>query len=122
LFCLNAAGTGTYTQYSVPTLTQTAVDTGTVDVSGSSTSISASGKGLALLGEKTSTAGTFTETTPVPMKAGTFTLLTEYPPLTLSCPTPTGVAGTAYSSASWPAGVHPPTASAFFPTRIVLWA
>jgi hypothetical protein len=74
LFCLNAAGTGTYTQYSVPTLTPTATGTGTVDVSKTSTSIAASGKGLALLGQTTSTFGTFTETAPAPMKTGTFTL------------------------------------------------
>jgi hypothetical protein len=74
LFCLNAAGTGTYTQYSVPTLTQTATGTGTVDISGTSTWISASGKGLALLGESTSSFSTFTETAPAPMKAGTFRL------------------------------------------------
>jgi hypothetical protein len=74
LFCLNAAGTGTYTQYSVPIVTQTVTGTGTVAVSGTSTWIAASGKGLGLLGQTTSTFSTFTETAPAPMKTGTFTL------------------------------------------------
>lgn len=108
VFCVNAAGSGTYTQYSVPTLTQTAVGTGTVAISGTSTAISASGKGLALLGETTSTSSTFTETSPSPMKTGTFTLQRQYPPLGLTCPTPTGVAETPYSSAFVASGGAPP--------------
>jgi hypothetical protein len=74
LFCVNAAGTGTYTQYSVPAGIQTATGTGMVKVVGGTTALSASGTKLALLGEKTSTIDTFTETAPVPMKTGTFTL------------------------------------------------
>jgi hypothetical protein len=76
LFCVNAAGTGTYTQYSVPAGTQTATGTGTVKVVGRTTAIAASGTGLALLGELTASSSTFTETAPAPMKTGTFTLAT----------------------------------------------
>jgi uncharacterized repeat protein (TIGR01451 family) len=77
IFCVNAAGTGTYTQYSVgPTATQTGTGTATVKFSGGTTWISASGKNLALLGEKTTAFSTFTETAPAPMKTGTFTLST----------------------------------------------
>jgi hypothetical protein len=74
LFCVNAAGTGTYAQYSLPTGTRTATGTGTVKVSGGTTAIAASGTGLALLGELTAKSSTFTETAPAPMKTGTFTL------------------------------------------------
>jgi hypothetical protein len=76
VFCVNAAGTGTYTQYSVPAGTQTATGTGKILISGGITAISGSGTGLALLGEKTATYSTFTETVPTPMKTGTFTLTT----------------------------------------------
>jgi hypothetical protein len=74
LFCVNASGTSTYTQYSVPGGIQTATGTGKVLISGGTTAIAASGTGLALLGVKTTTSSTFTETAPAPMKAGTFTL------------------------------------------------
>jgi hypothetical protein len=108
LFCLNAAGTGAYSQYSVPTLTQTATGTGTVDISGTTTALSASGKGLALLGETTPTFSSFTETAPAPMKTGTFTLLPVYPALALACPTPSGMVGNAYASAFVASGGLPP--------------
>ena len=68
LFCVNGSGTGTYSQSGGTSVT------GTVRVSGGTTRISASGKDLALLGEKTSTYSTFTETAPAPMKSGPFTL------------------------------------------------
>jgi hypothetical protein len=75
IFCVNSAGTGPYTQFSVgPTVSQTASGTGTIKVSGTTTAIAASGTKLALLGEKTSTFSSFTETAPAPMKSGTFTL------------------------------------------------
>ena len=70
VFCVNAAGTGTYSQNGGATVT------GKVLTSGGATWISASGTGLALLGEKTTTSSTFTETAPAPMKSGTFTLAT----------------------------------------------
>lgn len=72
VFCLNANGIGTYTQYSGTT--ETAKGTGEVLTSGGTTVVAASGPGLALLGEETSTSSTFTETAPAPMKTGTFTL------------------------------------------------
>jgi uncharacterized repeat protein (TIGR01451 family) len=68
VFCVTASGSGTYSQ------SGGAHGSGTVLISGTTTRISASGTGLALLGEKTATSSTFTETAPAPMKAGTFTL------------------------------------------------
>ena len=68
LFCVNASGSGTYSQNGGATVT------GQVLTSGATTWISASGTKLALLGEKSSTINTFTETAPVPMKTGTFAL------------------------------------------------
>jgi hypothetical protein len=70
LFCVNASGSGTYSQNGGTTVT------GKVLTSGATTWISASGTGLALLGEKTTASSTFTETAPAPMKSGTFTLAT----------------------------------------------
>jgi len=70
LFCVNSAGTGTYSQNGGPTVT------GTVKISGTTTAIAASGPNLVLLGQRTSTYSTFTETAPTPMKTGTFTLAT----------------------------------------------
>ena len=70
LFCVNASGTGTYSQNGGATVT------GTVKTSGETTAIAASGTNLVLLGEKTATSSTFTETAPAPMKSGTFTLAT----------------------------------------------
>ena len=67
-FCVNAAGSGTYVQ------SGGAHGSGMILTSGSSTWISASGTGLALLGQKSPTINTFTETAPLPMKTGTFTL------------------------------------------------
>jgi PKD repeat protein len=69
VFCANGSGTGPYTQ------SGGATGTGTLKLSGSTIWISASGKNLALLGEKSSAVNTFTETAPGPMKAGTFTLV-----------------------------------------------
>ncbi len=75
IFCVNTAGTGTYTQYSPgPTASETAAGTGEILTSGTTTWISATGTKLVLLGEKSSTINTFTETAPAPMKTGTFTL------------------------------------------------
>jgi hypothetical protein len=68
LFCVNASGTGTYSQAGGPAVT------GKVLTSGAVTAISASGTNLNLLGQKTTTSSTFTETAPAPMKTGTFTL------------------------------------------------
>jgi hypothetical protein len=68
IFCVNASGTGTYAQ------SGGAIGTGTVSISGATTWIAASGKSLALLGQKTTTFSTFTETAPAPMKSGTFAL------------------------------------------------
>jgi hypothetical protein len=68
-FCVNTAGTGTYAQNGGPS------GTGTVKFSGTTVSVAASGKNLALLGNVTPTYSTFTETAPAPMKSGTFTLL-----------------------------------------------
>jgi hypothetical protein len=68
IFCVNAAGTGTYTQ------SGGAHGTGQILTSGSTTWFSASGTGLALLGERTTAFTNFTETAPLPMKTGTFTL------------------------------------------------
>ena len=68
LFCVNAAGTGTYTQ------SGGANSTGTVKVSGGVTWIAANGRSLALLGHMQGPSSTFTETAPPPMKSGTFTL------------------------------------------------
>ena len=66
-FCVNAAGSGTYVQGG-------AHGTGMILTSGSATYMAASGTGLALLGQKSPTIDTFTETAPLPMKTGTFTL------------------------------------------------
>ncbi len=70
LFCVNAAGTGTYAQNGGTAVTAKVLS------SGATTAVSASGTGLVLLGQKTGTSGTFTETAPAPMKTGTFTLTT----------------------------------------------
>lgn len=67
LFCVNVFGTGTYSQGAVH-------GTGTITSAGGVTRITAFGSGLALLGQKTTTTSTFTETAPAPDKAGTFTL------------------------------------------------
>ena len=69
IFCVNTFGTGTYTQ------SGGAHGSGTVTSSSGVTHITAFGTNLALLGQKTTTSSTFTETAPAPMKAGTFTLL-----------------------------------------------
>jgi hypothetical protein len=75
IFCVNPAGTGTYTQYPAGApASVTATGTGTVTVSGTVTRITAFGKNLALLGQRTSTTSTFTETAPAPVTSGTFTL------------------------------------------------
>ena len=47
---------------------------GTVKVSGTTTSITAFGTNLALIGQKSGSVSTFTETAPAPAKLGTFTL------------------------------------------------
>jgi subtilase family serine protease len=73
LFCVNGAGSGTYTQYSTSYVVEI-TGTGTVTSSGSSTRITAFGTNLALLGEQIGTFTTFTETAPGPEKGGTFTL------------------------------------------------
>jgi hypothetical protein len=67
VFCLNVFGTGTYTQGAV-------TGTGTITASNGVTHMTAFGKNLALLGQKTTTTSTFTETAPPPVKGGTFTL------------------------------------------------
>jgi hypothetical protein len=67
VFCVNVFGSGTYTQGAVH-------GTGTITSSGGVTHISAFGTNLALIGQKTTTTSTFTETAPPPAKAGTFTL------------------------------------------------
>jgi uncharacterized repeat protein (TIGR01451 family) len=72
LFCLNAAGTGTYTQYS-PTDVVTATGTGTVTVVGSLTRVTAFGTDLAVLGQTAGSSSTYTETAPL-RSGGTFTL------------------------------------------------
>jgi hypothetical protein len=66
---VNASGSGTYSQKGGPTGTARIVTSGTTSL------ITANGAGLSLLGEKTTTSNTFTETAPAPMKTGTFTLL-----------------------------------------------
>jgi hypothetical protein len=68
-FCVNTAGTGTYAQNGGPH------GTGTVTSSGGVTRVTGFGTNLALIGQKTSTTSTFTETAPAPVKSGTFTLL-----------------------------------------------
>jgi pro-kumamolisin-like protein len=73
LFCINSAGTGAYTQFS-PTYVVQIKGTGTVATSGSVTRVTAFGKNLAMLGLKSGSFSTFTETAPAPPKAGTFTL------------------------------------------------
>jgi hypothetical protein len=72
LFCLGAAGTGTYTQYS-PAEVVTAHGTGTVAVVGSLTRVTAFGTGLALLGQTADSTSTYTETAPL-RSGGTFIL------------------------------------------------
>jgi hypothetical protein len=72
VFCVNAAGSGTYLQGTVH-------GTGTVTSAHGVTAVSAFGPDLALLGQKTTTTSAFTETAPAPMKAGTFTLTTVAP-------------------------------------------
>jgi hypothetical protein len=67
IFCVNAAGTGTYTQGTVH-------GTGTVSTSSGATRITAFGTNLALIGQAAGTTSRFTETAPAPAKAGTFTL------------------------------------------------
>jgi hypothetical protein len=67
LFCVNASGSGTYAQAAVH-------GTGTITSSGGVTRITAFGTNLALLGQKTTSTSTFTESAPPPAKAGTFTL------------------------------------------------
>jgi hypothetical protein len=67
VFCVNGAGTGTYTQGAVH-------GTGTVTSSSGATRVTAFGTDLSLIGQKTGTSSTFTETAPAPAKAGTFTL------------------------------------------------
>ena len=75
VFCVDAAGTGTYTQYDEsPPFTPPVTVAGIVKISGTTTSIAASGPKLVLLGEITSSSSRFTETAPPPMKSGTFTL------------------------------------------------
>jgi hypothetical protein len=73
---VNASGTGSYTQSSLPTTTPAVTGTGTVKVSGGTITVAASGKNLALLGHLTPSFGTFTETAPPPITTGTFTLAT----------------------------------------------
>jgi hypothetical protein len=73
LFCVNGAGSGTYTQYSLSYAVQI-TGTGTVTISGSSTRFTAFGTNLALLGQQIGTFTTFRETAPSPEKGGTFTL------------------------------------------------
>ncbi len=73
LFCVNGAGSGSYSQYGAGNVV-VATGTGTVKASGTLTMVSASGRNLALLGQKTTTTSTFTQTAPGPMKAGTFSL------------------------------------------------
>jgi uncharacterized repeat protein (TIGR01451 family) len=68
LFCVNAAGSGLYLQ------SGGAHGTGTVTTSNGVTRISAFGTNLALIGQKAPSSSTFTETSPPPAKAGTFTL------------------------------------------------
>ncbi len=72
-FCVNVFGTGTYTQAGG------AHGTGTITSSGGVSRVTASGTNLALIGQKTTTTSTFTETAPPPAKAGTFTLLSTPP-------------------------------------------
>jgi hypothetical protein len=67
VFCVNAAGTGTYIQGPVH-------GNATLTSSSGVTHITAFGADLALLGQKTTNSSTFTETAPAPVKAGTFTL------------------------------------------------
>jgi hypothetical protein len=69
VFCVNAAGSGTYIQGTVH-------GTGSVTSAHGVTTISAFGSDLSLLGQKTTTTSSFTETAPAPEKAGTFTLTT----------------------------------------------
>ncbi|HXQ61906.1 MAG TPA: DUF11 domain-containing protein, partial [Acidimicrobiales bacterium] len=66
LFCLNAAGKGTYAQGAVH-------GTGTITGSGSTTRVTAYGTNLALLGEGSGPTSRYTETAPL-RSAGTFTL------------------------------------------------
>jgi uncharacterized repeat protein (TIGR01451 family) len=67
-FCVNAAGSGAYLQ------SGGAHGTGSVVTSGTVTRINAFGTNLALIGQKSGTTSSFTETAPAPVKAGTFSL------------------------------------------------
>jgi hypothetical protein len=71
---VNTAGTGTYTQYSLPNFIQTAAGTGTVGISGTTITFSATGTKLSMLAEFTPTYTTLTETQPVPMRTVPFAL------------------------------------------------
>jgi hypothetical protein len=113
VFCVNANGDGTYTQYSpgLPVNQQTLTGTGHIRMNQGVTSIQAylpTFKNLNLVGTTNGTASSFGESgSGFPHLSGTFTLA-ENPPPTLSCPTPTGFVGIAYSSAFVATGGAPP--------------
>jgi hypothetical protein len=67
IFCVNAAGIGSYTQRGVG-------GQGTIEVVGGNTWISANGTDLALTGRTNGTSSAFVELAPAPSKTGTFTL------------------------------------------------
>jgi len=104
VFCVNANGDGTYAQYSpgLPVNQQTLTGTGHIRMNQGVTSIQAylpTFKNLNLVGTTNATASSFGESgSGFPHLSGTFTLSASPPP-TLTCPTPTGVVDTAYSSA-----------------------
>ena len=104
VFCVNANGDGTYVQYSpgLPANQQILTGTGHIRTNQGVTSIQAylpTFKNLNLVGTSNAAASSFGESgSGFPHLSGTFTLSASPPP-TLTCPTPTGVVDTAYSSA-----------------------
>jgi hypothetical protein len=69
LFCVNSAGSGTYTQ------SGGAHGAATVGFSYGGVRITAFGSSLAFMGQSSNRSNAFLETAPAPVKAGTFTLL-----------------------------------------------
>jgi hypothetical protein len=110
---VNANGDGTYAQYSpgLPVNQQVLTGTGHIRTNQGVTSIQAylpAFKNLNLVGSSNAVASSFGESgSGFPHLSGTFTL-SGNPPPTLTCPAPTGLAATAYSSAFVASGGTPP--------------
>jgi len=77
IFCVNPAGSGTYTQL---TATGTISGVGVIITEYGITWIYGTGPGVVLSGHLQGTNSTFTETKPAPRTTGTFTLSPPFPP------------------------------------------